>query len=385
LGGFDSPPGTAVFRINRATRKPSNGKHSAQLLVDGITAVDGYALYLCFDESAAARLAQGKQVILLPESLSYLSDGDVITVGNDGTLVRAMYRRGSPNNSFLVTERCNHLCVMCSQPPRTDDDSFLVDEILEAIPLLDRSTREVGITGGEPTLVGDKFFDMVECMKRFLPGTGVHVLSNGRAFSDHAFSRRLAELRHFDLMVGIPLYSDYAPLHNFVVQAEGAFDETVRGIINLKALGVRVELRFVLNRYTVTRLRSFARFVARNLLFVDHVAFMGMETVGFGRTNLEDLWIDPHDYMSDLEAACLTLATAGGRPSVYNSQLCLMPKSLLPFYRHSISDWKNEYVPECESCYGRTHCGGFFASNQAAFSAHLEPFHSPESVARFLE
>ena len=37
---------------------------------------------------------------------------------------RALYRRNSSHNSFLVTERCNHYCLMCSQPPRSDRRSL---------------------------------------------------------------------------------------------------------------------------------------------------------------------------------------------------------------------------------------------------------------------
>ncbi len=32
---------------------------------------------------------------------------------------------------------------------------------------------------------------------------------------------------------------------------------------------------------------------------------------------------------------------------IYNHQLCLIPRELWPWTVRSISDWKNEYHPEC--------------------------------------
>ena|ERR1700686_547244 len=97
-------------------------------------------------------------------------------------------------------------------------------------------------------------------------------------------------------MIGIPLYSDIASKHDFVVQAKGAFDETVRGIMNLARVGQRIEIRFVIHQQTFSRLAHTPRFIARNLPFVDQVALMGLEITGFTKANLGALWIDPIEY-----------------------------------------------------------------------------------------
>jgi hypothetical protein len=41
-------------------------------------------------------------------------------------------------------------------------------------------------------------------LKRHLPRTAVHVLTNGRRFSDPSFARAIARVRHPDLMLGVP-------------------------------------------------------------------------------------------------------------------------------------------------------------------------------------
>ena len=48
--------------------------------------------------------------------------------------------------------------------------------------------------------------------------------------------------------------------------------------------------------------------------------------------------------------------------SVYNHQLCLINEDTHPYYVHSISDWKKEYLDECAECSKKQECGGFFSS-----------------------
>ncbi|TKV41583.1 radical SAM protein [Sphingobium sp. MP9-4] len=174
-------------------------------------------------------------------------------------------------------------------------------------------------------------------------------------------------------MLGIPVYADLAHVHDYVVQADGAFDETIRGILALKAQGVRVEVRVVLQEQTVPRLVPLARFLVRNLLFVDHIALMGLELTGFARANLERIWIDPVDYQAELSEAVGILDRAGMKVSIYNSQHCILKPSLHRFSRRSISDWKQEYMPECEGCDAQAECGGFFASAKFRYSRGISP------------
>ena len=299
----------------------------------------------------------------LASDFRYLEEGDVVRIDPARRSIATLYRRRSKANTFLVTERCDNYCIMCSQPPRERDDGWLVDELLEALPLISDETEEVGITGGEPALLGHRLLDLMGAIHHYLPRTAVHVLSNGRRFAVADFARALGDLRHPDLVVGVPLYSDLPEIHDFVVQARGAFDETLRGVLNLKRARVRVELRLVIHRETYARLPRFAEFVARNLVFADHVALMGLELMGFARANLDALWIDPLDYQAQLIGAVRILDRARIPVSVYNHQLCVLAPELHPFARRSISDWKNMYLDRCAGCSSKADCGGFFASS----------------------
>lgn len=329
----------------------------------------GYGAYLSFTPSESV----SPPIYAMPPELSYLEDGDVIRINPRRGHVWVMYRRRSPSNSLLVTERCNSWCVMCSQPPKASEDESLVQAWLEAIPLIDPSTEQLGFTGGEPTLLGDLFLKLVSACRDHLPATGLHVLSNGRLFNYLSLAQELRAIGHPDVVVGVPLYSDIAWQHDFIVQAPHAFDQTIRGLLNLARCNIATEIRVVIHRYSVDRLPQLAAFIARNLAFAQHVALMGLEPIGFAKTNAAALWVDPADYHRPLADAVGTLVQRGMNVSIYNHQLCVTPPELWGFCRQSISDWKNIFLPECHDCAVREQCGGFFHSAALLHSRAIHP------------
>jgi His-Xaa-Ser system radical SAM maturase HxsC len=262
---------------------------------------------------------------------------------------------------------------MCSQPPRDVDDSWIIDELKQALPLVDPDTKAFTFTGGEPLLQWRSFIALLELCRDLLPNTAVHVLTNGRAFADTAVVSSWAKVHHPRLMAGIPVYSAVDHVHDYVVQAKGAFDETVLGILKLKDKGQRVEIRVVLHAITAARIVETSRWLARNLPFVDHVALMGLENTGFTLANGDVLWIDPMDYQKDLAQAVHTLALAGVPTSVYNLPRCVLPTSIWPYAVQSISDWKNGYAEQCDRCVERPRCSGFFTSGRPRHSRGIAP------------
>lgn len=305
-----------------------------------------------------------------------LCDGDVVFIAPGG-FARILYRKQSPHNFILLTEQCNSFCLMCSQPPKDTNDFDRMGEHFRLIDLIDQETAELGITGGEPTLFLDDFIRLVEHCKTKLPKTALHVLTNGRLFFYRKFAAQLGRIEHPDIMLGIPLYSDVDCEHDYVVQAKGAFDETVLGLYNLEHEHVPIEIRVVIHRQTYRRLPQLAQFITRNLPFAEHVALMGMEMFGFVNKNLDELWIDPYDYQDQLLEATEILSLAGLNTSIYNHQLCVLDKRLWPFARKSISDWKQIYLSECEQCAMRELCGGLFQSAAKRHSSHIRPFPQP--------
>ena len=293
-------------------------------------------------------------------------------MSEDGRRVRALWRGGSRQNSLMLTERCDHYCLMCSQPPKLRLDDYLLEDAFEVVRLLQGGTNAICFTGGEPTLYGDRFIDLLNHCRRSIPGADVHILSNGRRFADRGFADRYSEVGNPEMMVGIPLYGAEGATHNYIVQAEDAFEESVRGICRLGERDQRIEIRVVVHRQTVPVLVEIAQFIARNLPFVEQVALMGLEMMGLARANMDTVWIDPADYRAELTEATLLLHEAGLTTLVYNHQLCVIDREVWPFTVCSISDWKNAFHPECNDCAVRDRCGGFFASATYRRSDHIQ-------------
>ena len=341
----------------------------ALLMDDRLNYEEGYGAYISFDKVQDSGISNHFH---LPIEMNYLAEGDVIRIEPSGR-INSLFRKNSSHNTILLTEQCNHYCLMCSQPPKNIDDSWLMDDALALLELIPRETVNIGFSGGEPTLYGDRFVELINKTKLMLPNTSIDVLSNGRAFSDPVFTAKYGAINHPDCVIGIPIYSDDPARHDYVVQAEGAFDETIQGILNLKKHQQKVEIRIVIHKQTIERLVQTCEFIARNLLFVDHVALMGLEMMGFTRANLDQLWIDPFEYKDILSEAVNVLNSYGINTSVYNHQLCVVNDDVLPNYKKSISDWKNEYVDECTSCVRKSDCGGFFSSSKLLrYSDHIK-------------
>lgn len=356
-----------VWRVGSAAEVPTGLPVAALTDPDG-PVLSGHRLYLTRDGAAALP----GPALVLPRTLSHLEPGDVVGLSGDGRRVTVLYKRSARHNSLLLTEQCDNYCIMCSQPPKDRDDRWLYQRARRIVALLPPEVPALGLTGGEPALFPDELIALLGSCAEHIPSTAIHLLSNGRRFSDPAFTARYAGVGVPDLMVGIPLYGAEPGLHNFVVQAEDAFEETVRGILALGAHGMRVEVRVVLQQWTAPALPAIAEYIARNLPFVAQVALMGLEMTGLARPNAASVWIDPVDYQADLLWAVRALAAAHVRPLIYNHQLCVLDERLWPYAVPSISEWKNDYLPVCQDCAVRDACGGVFTTSNR-YSAHLAP------------
>ena len=315
-----------------------------------------------------------KTIVYNVPNFEHLQDGDIVAVHKDGGIT-TLFRVNSYHNTLLATERCNSNCLMCSQPPKDKNDiEYLYDIHKQLIPLILKDCIELGISGGEPTFLGDLFFETLKLCKENLPDTEIHVLTNGRSFAWKNMVERLAELDYRRLMLGIPVYSDYYQVHDYIVQAENAFYQTITGLHNLATYGQRVEIRIVLQKAVIPRLLKLAKYIFKNLPFAEHVTFMGLEYTGYTPHNIDKLWIDPYQYQDELSEAVEYLSMNGMNVSIYNIQQCLLPEKMWQFARKSISDWKNIYIDECEKCTHQDSCCGFFQWNLKKNSEYITAF-----------
>src|SRR3989344_4000551 len=169
--------------VTKVTRDPKNSDPNTALIVEDASIPNSLeAFRAILTDRPYVECSNKIPCESSVQTFDHLIDGDIVVINSDG-VINTLYRARSHQNFLLFTERCNSNCLMCSQPPRDKDDTFLVDIYKQLIPLIPKDCPEIGITGGEPTLLGDHFFELLELLKKELPETDIHCLSNGRSFA----------------------------------------------------------------------------------------------------------------------------------------------------------------------------------------------------------
>jgi His-Xaa-Ser system radical SAM maturase HxsC len=287
-------------------------------------------------------------------------DGDVVLVQLNGAgtaRMERLLRAGSLHNTLLVTERCDQLCVMCSQPPKkTHVDRF---DLFEEACLLAEPDIVIGISGGEPTLYKDQLCGMMERVLGAREDLEFHVLSNGQHF-EREDVERLRNPIYRRVSWGIPLYAAEAALHDRIVAKPGAFARLEQSFAALLLAGARIELRTVLLATNLAVLPALARHVIARLRFIESWSIMQLENIGFAKNRWTQLYVD-HRLNFDPVAAALDCAALHGVPArLFNFPRCSVPEPYRPQAAVSISDWKRKYMPPCTACREREQCCGFF-------------------------
>lgn len=301
-----------------------------------------------------------------------LKDGDCVLIGKDGTIT-VVWENKSPTNSLLLTEFCDCRCLMCPQPPKAHDQTLkeTSKRILNLVKI--NSNQTICLTGGEPTLLKEDFFDILGVINKKHPKSIVMMLTNGKSFANFEFTKRFASSRPKKFLTCVSMHSDIDEFHDRIVGVSGSFYKTVIGLQNLARFREKIEIRIVVNRFNFQRLEAMATFIRRNFPFINHCAFMGMEIIGLAHDNYATIWIDPHEYRNELAQAVRVLSRADMSVSIYNIPLCLLEQKSWSFARQSISSWKNDYFQICDGCHVKSRCCGIFTTSGLHQSSHISP------------
>ncbi|MAO81281.1 MAG: His-Xaa-Ser system radical SAM maturase HxsC [Henriciella sp.] len=284
--------------------------------------------------------------------------GDVVFANPVNETVNRWLRSGAKHNTLLVTERCDQLCQMCSQPPRkTHVDMF---PYLEEACLLADLGAQIGFSGGEPLLYKQQLFELVERVSSKRPDLSFHILSNAQHFTPDDIGR-LAHPAFERVLWGIPLYSSHPALHDDIVVKEGAFDRLLQSLSILARAGQAIELRTVIMQSNYQKLPDLALMISDRVPFVSHWAIMQLERIGFARNRWDALFIDHSANPGPLEAAVAQACARGVDTALFNMPYCTVGPELKAFLHNSISDWKQAWPSDCTDCTAKSLCGGFFA------------------------
>lgn len=272
-----------------------------------------------------------------------------------------LFRCDGKELTIVVTTKCNQRCIMC--PQKLDIDSSENDLIIRrAIENLDyKFFTGITFTGGEPFLKTN----LIEfALEKSPKDVFITILSNG-------FVMPTEKILHSGrVKMCIPLYSSSDEIHNFMT-GSSSFYKVIKNLVRISSFDVPIELRFVMTKFNSKNLLEFSRFVARNLPFVQDVAFMGMELTENALKNKNELWINPKDYVSDLQKAVDYLSDFKITAWIYNLPFCLFVKKYRKLLVKSISPWKIRFLGKCQNCEIKDKCGGMFFSDVEEFEKIL--------------
>lgn len=179
--------------------------------------------------------------------------------------------------TLLVTTKCNQRCVMCPQKLNVDssENDLIIRRVLENLDY--KFFTGITFTGGEPLLKTD----LIElALEKSPKNVFITILSNGSVLPSQKI------LSSGRVKMCVPLYSSFDGVHNLMTSSS-SFYKVVKNLMRISSFDVPLELRFVMTRLNSKNLLEFFRFAARNLPFVQDIAFMGMELTESALKNRE--------------------------------------------------------------------------------------------------
>ena len=328
-------------------------------LVFGASPAGDIAEYsICGDTGiVSAEHEMGKFSFIPPQSDDF--EGDILLLDPKRNRLQRLFRANSRHNTLLITERCDQLCVMCSQPPRNTNDRWRFPLYIKAITMApDNAT--ICLSGGEPTLYKEELLGLLEDVAKARPDINFHILSNGQHFVEEDVPRLRSIHASINVLWGIPLYAADAEIHEDIVDKPMAFNLLMKNLFLLGAAKAQIELRTVVMAPNVLELERLAIFISTHLDFIGYWAVMAMEPVGYAKANLKRLFYD-HSIAPQPVHKALDVAIARDiEVRLFNFPRCTVGEQYRHFCAQSISDWKRKYVDICDTCEERSQCSGFF-------------------------
>ena len=165
----------------------------------------------------------------------------------------------NPSDAIIaVTHRCNARCVMCNVWKNTPPDALNPIHMRKLPPGL----RTVNLSGGEPFLRPD-LPEFVREVRRRCPAAQITISTN--AFLADRIEEMMKQIREIDPSVRLAVSLDgIGPAHDSIRGVEGAFDNAMRLIENLRASGFEgLRLSMTVSRQNIEQLADVASLARR--------------------------------------------------------------------------------------------------------------------------
>ncbi len=252
--------GLLIINANRVIHLNPSGTLMAYMYLEGCTPRQAGGTLKKVFKVSPSKAEQDFQAfslqleeLLKPNGACPVCDLNLETTAPFSSKPSAPYRM-----DLALTYRCNNNCSHCyNARPRNYPEMGLEKwkQIIDKV--WDLRIPHIVFTGGEPTLFTD-LPELVAYAEEKGLITGLN--TNGRRLSDSAFLNSLVEagLDH----VQITLESHDAKIHDLMVAAQGAWEETVNGLKNVLATNLYVMTNTTLLSHNSDRIEDTLHFLA---------------------------------------------------------------------------------------------------------------------------
>lgn len=175
-----------------------------------------------------------------------------------------------------ITFNCNNRCDFCAQGEKR---SFIKikpkSEIIKALKDgIKEEANSVVFTGGEPTIHPD-IIELIKTAKK-LGYEYIQLQTNGRALSIMEFAKKVKDAGVNEISPAI--HGSNSNIHDTLTNSPGSFNQTIKGIINSKKLGLYVLTNTVITTLNYKDLPSIAKLLV--YLKVDQFQFAFVHIIG---------------------------------------------------------------------------------------------------------
>ena len=179
---------------------------------------------------------------------------------------------------FLCNNNCR-FCLYKTKGERSNKSRQKIEEELKA----GRNFKKVVFSGGEPTIRKD-ISEIISFAKK-KGFKEIEIKSNGRMFAYQDFCEEL--IKRGANRFSFYLLGHIKELHDWLTCIPGSFEQIVKGIKNLKALGQKVNCEVIITKSNYPHLLEILDFGLK--LKIDHFQFIFPKPVGMALENFDSL------------------------------------------------------------------------------------------------
>lgn len=299
---------------------------------------------------------------------------DVFEIDETGN-VNICHKYNMSDNALFLTPKCNSNCIMCPMSEKQRKlEANKYDTIIQTIYHLPKDTKHLTITGGEPFLIGENIFKILELLKDRLNSTKFLLLTNGRALASKIYFNEFIRTTPKNITIAIPIHGSTASLHDKITQSEGSFMQTFLGLKNLLNYDFKVEIRIVVSKLNIYDVNNIADLIIKEFPKVYSIKIIGLEMLGNAHKNKDSVWISYNMAFKYVKPIIKKIMENGIDIALYNFPLCSVEKEFHTICMKSITDYKITYFDVCYECKLFDFCGGVFKGTGKMAYKDIKPW-----------